>query len=168
MKKISGVFILVFLFFCGLSPLCQAIEDEYTLPIKDNSVDAVYIEGVIISGQTWNKFTRDAKWGYLFGFEDGTRNTAIHFISDSQLKNTIQGSLPGSIEGGEDFEFLIQEIDKFYSDDRNRDIPINYVFLITRNRLLGTDETKIQRYIEYLRNPKGEDVAEIIELKTNK
>ena len=160
--------ILLVLLILSSVQLCQALEAEFTQQIDDESFEAIYIEEGMVDGNSWMNFDRSTKWGYLFGFEDGVRGTAIHYVSDVRVKSKIQKSLPSSFEGGGDFEYLVQEVDKFYSDDRNIDIPINYVFLVIRNRLIGIDDAKIRRYIEYLRNPKGKDLPLIIDAETDK
>jgi len=50
---------------------------------------------------------------------------------------------------------LIKQVDELYSDSRNFNIPISYVLLVIRNRLIGTDEKEIEKYIEHLRESSG-------------
>ena len=151
--------ILVLLF---ISSLTYALEDDFTLPVE-GEFEAMYITEGMLNGQRWRTLQEKEKALYLFGFEDGTINTAIHYLSDEKLSAKILGSLPAS--AGASMSDLIKRIDEFYSDGKNIHIPVCYVLLIIRNRLLGVDESKIQRYIEYLRSGADEDLKKVIEQK---
>jgi hypothetical protein len=139
------------------------MEDKFTSPVEEES-EVMFISQGMINGSHWKSFNEKQKWAYLFGFEDGTIYTAIHYLPNEKSKERVYASLPTSAENVS-FEYLIKEIDKFYLNDKNVDIPISYVLLIIRNRLLGIDEDKIQRYIKYLRNPADKDLEKIIRQK---
>ncbi len=136
--------VLSILFSAGI--FCEAAEE----------VVQVDIDKSVISGTQWQKFSKGEKWVYLFGYEDGARNTALHFISNNEKKDSIYAGLPMQIKGESTISDLISQIDMFYSDESNKNIPINCVFLVIKNRKTGVQEDKIQRYIESVRQDPGE------------
>ena len=157
----------IYLIFCLLALICSS---AHTNELKDGSnqpvegiFEAWFVTQGMVNASHWMFFTAKEKWTYLFGFGDGTINTAAHFIFNEKEKRKAYSSLPSSVEGDLPMDDLIKKIDQFYSDEKNLDIPVSYVLLIIRNRLLGVDEDKIQRYIEYLRDPSGRNLEYVID-----
>ncbi len=135
--------VLSILVFAGVC--CEASEE----------VIRVDIDKSVISGGQWQKFSKGEKWVYLFGYEDGARNTALHFIFNNKKKEGIYAGLPMQVKGDSSISELIEKIDMFYSDGRNANVPINYVFLVIKNRQMRVQEDNIQRYIESVRQDPG-------------
>ena len=53
-----------------------------------------------------------------------------------------------------DAEQLLDGIDEFYSDFRNRSIDIKWAFLVVMQQIAGKPEKDINQFIEYIRkNP---------------
>ena len=109
------------------------------------------VDRVVIDGKMWRHFSENEKWTYLFGFEDGARSTAMHYVPDEALRQSIYKGLPSSLTEGSTIKSLIAEIDEFYSDKQNLDIPVNSVLLVIRNRMMGVSEEKLNKYIKSLR-----------------
>ena len=114
------------------------------------------VDGIVIDGNMWVNLTQNEKWTYLFGFEDGARDTAIHYVPDARTRDIIYEGLPTSLGEEKSIKYLISEIDSFYSNDKNRTIPVNAALLTVRNRLMGVDEENIEKYVSYLRGNREE------------
>lgn len=140
--------VLMLLFFVPLFAYAKPI-NKTILP-QFSEFDAMYINEGTVNGHHWKTFGEAEKGAYLFGYQDGVINTAIYYVSDDKEEAEVIDSFPSI-----DMDNLIQQVDVFYSDDRNLNIPIPYVLLIIRNRLIGTDEKEIERYIEHLRDSSG-------------
>ena len=152
--------VLMVLFF--ISPvICGAQEKEKAEAVVAE-VEARYMERGMIDGSAWRQFTDGEKGFYLLGFEDGAMGFAIHFIQDKPAKEKAYSVLPMSLEDHPPLSKIVKEVDAFYSDKKNIDIPIYYTLQIVRNRLLGVDEKSIQRYIQYLRDGANVNLEEIL------
>jgi hypothetical protein len=136
-------------------------EDRYVIPSADKITSAFINEGMV-DGKVWNSFDEKQKIAYLYGYEEGVMNTAIHYIQDEEKRDDAIYNLPTSVAEISTAGLSVA-IDDFYSEEKNLDIAISYVITITRNRLIGTPEEKIQRYIEYLRGERFEDLKKVIE-----
>lgn len=130
---------------------CAEPVDKIILP-HFSEFDAMYINEGIINGNHWKSFSEAKKGAYLLGYQDGVVNTAIYYVPDENDKAEVIESFP-SMDMGD----LIKKVDEFYSDDRNLNIPVAYVLLIIRNRIIGTDEKDINKYIEHLRKSCGKE-----------
>ena len=142
--------VLILLFFVPLLTYAEQI-DKIILP-QFSDFEAMYINEGIVSGRHWKTFGEKDKGAYLLGYQDGVINTAIYYVPDEKEKIEVIDSFPSM-----DMDDLVKRIDEFYSDDRNLNIPIPYVLLIIRNRLIGTDEKDIEKYIEHLRESSGKE-----------
>ena len=138
-------------------------EDDGDTEIHIQDVEARYMERGMIDGMGWRQFTDGEKGFYLLGFEDGAMGITIHFIFDDDTKRRALGVLPLSVEDNPPLSEIVKKIDAFYSDDKNLEIPIYYVVQIIRNRLIGIDESKIESYIQYLREGASGNLNEILE-----
>ena len=158
--------VLILLFsFMFLPTYSQTLKDEFTQPVE-GEFESWFINEEMINGYKWSSFSLDEKASYLLGFMDGGVYTATHFITDEERRKEVYALLP-VLSAQLGFEELVKRIDKFYQDEENKNIPLGYVFIIIRNRLIGVNEDKIQRYIDYLRHPQGTDLREIIK-KSNR
>lgn len=154
---IISILILLFIYtFC----FAEGIKEEFSQRI-DGRFEAWFINEGMVKGRNWKSLSEKEKYAYLLGYEDGTFSAVIHKLSGKQARRKAMMSLPISVEGG-GAEYTKKEIDKFYQNEKNLGIPIYYVLLIITNRLKGVKESKIERYIEYLRNPNNKDLKEII------
>ena len=151
---------ILILFLISSSAYANELKDEFNQPVE-GIFEAWFVTQGMVNASHWMFFTEKEKWTYLFGFGDGTINTTAHFISNEKERRKAYSSLPSSVEGDLPMDDLIKKIDQFYSDEKNLDIPVSYVLLIIRNRLLDVDEDKIQKYIEYLRDPSDKDLENI-------
>jgi len=151
-KKILFLPSIILLILFSLSVGTQHIEK--TIEPSWGEFEKLYMKEAIVNGHRWNTFKQERKRGYLFGYEDGLITTGIYYISDQEARYEIISSLPTSV-GDTPMEDLVDKIDEFYSNDKNLNIPVSYVLLIIRNRLIGVDEKWINEYIEHLRNSFG-------------
>ena len=119
--------------------------DKVILP-QFSEFDVMYIHKGMINGHHWKLLPEREKWSYLLGYQDGVINTAIYYVPDEDDKTEVISSFPSL-----PMDVLIKSIDVFYSNDKNLNIPIPYVLLVIRNRLIGTDEKDINKYIEHYR-----------------
>ena len=103
--------------------ISQAEEDPAISGVSD--IVTMRVDGIVIDGNMWANLTKSEKWTYLFGFEDGARDTAIHYVSDADTRGAVYNALPTSLGGGMSIKDLISRIDEFYSDGRNMSIPVN-------------------------------------------
>lgn len=141
---------LILLFSFPLLVYAEQI-DKTILP-QFSEFDAIYINEGVVNGHHWKSFGKKEKGTYLLGYQDGVICTAIYYVPDEDNKTEVISSFPSV-----DMNDLVKRIDEFYSDDRNLNIPIPYVLLIIRNRLTGTDEKDINKYIEHLRESCGKE-----------
>jgi hypothetical protein len=109
------------------------------------------VDKVVIDGNMWVNLEESEKWTYLFGFEDGARDIAMHYVPEPETRDIIYEGLPTSLVGEGSVKHLIAEIDAFYQDRKNMMIPVNSALLVVRNRSMGVDEDKIEKYVNYLR-----------------
>jgi len=141
--------VLILLFF--VSPLVYAKPINKTILPQFSDFDAMYINKGMVNGHHWKQLLTREKGAYLLGYQDGLINTAIYYVPDENDKTEVIDSFPSL-----PMDDLIKMVDEFYSDKRNLNIPIPYVLLIIRNRLIETDEKDINKYIEHLREKSGE------------
>ncbi|MCQ9206446.1 MAG: hypothetical protein NG740_00975 [Omnitrophica bacterium] len=152
-KRIMIVLVLIF-----ASSQIYALQDEYTQKVEEGGIEDLYLEQGMVNGEFWNNMSNQDKFSYLLGYQDGLMATTAHFVSGEAEKTKAMSSFPKGV-----FNQLIPQIDEFYAEEKNMDIPISYVLTIIRNRQKGTDETKIQNYTEYLRDSQGKDLRKSIE-----
>ena len=156
------VLVSILLFFFMFLPIYpQTLKDEFTQPVE-GEFESWFINEEMINGYKWSSFSSDEKASYLLGFMDGGVYTAAHFITDEEKRKEVYALLP-ALSAQLGFEELVKRIDKFYQDKKNKDVPLCYVFIIIRNRLIGVNEDKIQRYIDYLRHSQGKDLEKAIQ-----
>ena len=115
-----------------------------------NEDESIYLKQGMFDGNAWKSSSDREKGAYLLGYEDGVMNTAIQHISNKGEKDKAIGELPTSA-GEISLNALIEQVDNFYLDDKNFNIPVPYVLLIIRNRIKGVDKKEINEYIVYLR-----------------
>ena len=154
--RIKRIIILLVLIF--VSSYTYALRDEYTQRVEEGGIEDLYLNQGMIDGEYWNDMSDRDKFSYLLGYQDGLMTTMAHFVSGEAQKTKVMSNFPKG-----EFNQLIPQIDKFYAEKENANIPIGYVLTIIRNRQKSTDEAKIQNYIEYLRDSQGKDLKKAIE-----
>lgn len=127
-----------------------------------NADEGEYLGHGMFDGNIWKSLTGREKGAYFFGYSDAVVNTAMQHISDEQKKKKVIGELP-TATGELAVDDLIGEVDDFYLEDENLNIPVPYALLIIRNRLAikgvddyeqgkGIYERDAKKYLEYLRD----------------
>jgi len=109
---------------------------------SDRTVKDFFISGVlggIIAGQ--DRVTASA----MEGVEKGQVDLKC-FAAISSLKNSLGADLE-KIKVGQ----IVDGIDAFYSDSKNRSIEVKWAFLVVRQQTKGTSEEEIKKFIESVR-----------------
>jgi hypothetical protein len=163
---IVAILIMVLGFSHGLAqekdPKAQALEEKREELTDREFVDS-YSNAIMMDGVVWNRLPETEKGFYLIGFEDGIMAVLVHFVPDEKKKRQIYSILPMSVKNAPALSGIVQKVDEFYADEKNVTIPIYYALLIIRNRLSGSDEEKIERYIDYLRDSEGKKLEEAVQ-----
>jgi hypothetical protein len=141
--------VFLFLQFFKGAAIVAAQEASETVTLR--------VDGVVIDGNLWVNLEKGEKWTYLFGFEDGARNTAIHYVPDEGTRDMIYQGLPTRLMEINSIDELVREIDRFYSVENNRTIPVNSALLVVRSRLTGVSEENIEKYLSYIRGKEKEN-----------
>jgi hypothetical protein len=109
---------------------------------SDKTVKEFFISGIlggIIAGQ--DRVTASA----MEGVEKGQVDMKC-FAAISSLKNSLEADM-GKIE----VEQIVDGIDAFYSDLKNRSIKVKWAFLVVWQQIKGTPEEEIKKFIESVR-----------------
>jgi hypothetical protein len=104
----------------------------------------------ISSGMFWDSLNLNEKKVYIKGLEDGTVNVCMYYVTSQEDKVDAYSMLPTMLDVIS-YEGFIRQIDLFYKDPENYDIPIIYALVVVRNRLAGVKEEDIENYLAYLR-----------------
>ena len=112
---------------------------------SDRTVKEFFISGVlggIIAGQ--DRVTASA----MEGVEKGQVDMKC-FAAISSLRNSLEADLE-KIKVGQ----IVDGIDAFYSDSKNRSIKVKWAYLVVRQQIKGASEEEIKKFIESVRkNP---------------
>lgn len=146
--RAAGLAILILMPFFQLQALVEAREGVEKVTLR--------VDGVVIDGNLWVNLEKGEKWTYLFGFEDGARNTAIHYVPDEGTRDMIYQGLPTRLGEINSVDELVREIDRFYAVENNRTIPVNSALLVVRSRLTGVSEENIEKYLSHIRGKEKE------------
>ena len=109
---------------------------------SDRTVKEFFISGVlggIIAGQ--DRVTASA----MEGVEKGQVDLKC-FAAISSLKNSLEADLE-KIKVGQ----IVDGIDAFYSDSKNRSIKVKWAFPVVWQQTKGTSEEEINKFIESVR-----------------
>jgi len=112
----------------------------------------------VLNGNVWPQLDEVAKAAYVRGFLDGAQNTALLAASDPDLDDAQRRSLGivltrhvsehlSSIQ----VEQIVDGIDAFYSDFRNRSILANLAASVAVMQVQGMPESKVNEFVEGLR-----------------
>lgn len=124
-------------------------ENVFVGPTTDDISDGILFE-TLIDGNQWMKFSPAQKNGFYFGFGDGVISTTVYFVPEEAQDKALMQT-PDGLENAPGINEIIPQIDAFYSDKKNLEIPVSSVLMIVRNRALGVPEEKLQAYADHIR-----------------
>jgi len=128
---------------------------------------AQYISRAMLKGHEWVERNEDQKRGYLIGYMDGMFNAATYYIPTEAKRNAAILSLPTS-QGELPIGQLIQHVDQFYADAKNRTIPISFALVAIRNLRAAIGRTpeherQLDEYIASLQEMFRDAPAEVVD-----
>lgn len=115
-------------------------------------------------GNFWNKSDRTVKDFFVSGIlggiiagQDRVMASAMEgvekgqvdlkcFAAVSSLKNSLEADME-EIEVGQ----IVDDMDEFYSDFKNRSIKVKWAFLVVRQQTKGTSDEEIKKFIDSIR-----------------
>ena len=158
--KLLLSFVLV---FCFVFPAAQASDSQSAetndLGAKIQAYEMYYLQNKMLDGNDLASIPDPVKASYLFGYEDGVVNMVKQFGMGPEEKKEVLSTLPSSVKDIS-MDSLISYVDDFYTDEKNLNIPVPYVLLITRNRIAHMSEEEIGKYVIFLRKNFGESKRE--------
>jgi len=125
-----------------------------------------YISRAMLKGHEWIERDEDQKRGYLIGYMDGMFNAATYYIPTEEKRAAAIQSLPMS--QGAAIGQLVQEVDQFYADAKNRTIPISFALVAIRNLRAAIGRTpeherQLDEYIASLQEMFRDAPAEVVD-----
>ena len=130
-------------------------------------VSVVYVgaDEVRFDGNFWRQQNRIMKEFFIAGViggisagQDRVLGSAMEGVGDGKISmecfNTVS-SLKKSLEAGLmkiEVGQLVDGIDEFYSDFKNRSVKVRWSFLVVMQQIKGTPKEEIEKFIESVRS----------------
>jgi hypothetical protein len=115
-----------------------------------------------LNGRGWNNWTRDFKIGFTMGLNEGyvvglmKAEKAVGITPDAVKSiDAIGDQITMAISIGE----IMKQIDNFYGDPQNLEIPINNAYVVIARKVKGEKDDSIQALIVSLRKEFSKDAA---------
>jgi hypothetical protein len=121
-------------------------------------------DDIRFDGDFWNKSDRTVKQFFISGIlggiiagqdrvmasaMEGVENGQIDmkcFAAISSLKSLLEADME-KIEVGQ----IVDGMDEFFSDFKNKSIKVKWAYLVVRQQIKGTSEEEIKKFIESIR-----------------
>jgi hypothetical protein len=101
------------------------------------------------NGRYWNVLKRQAKITFLHGIEEGFSLLELHLYESNFDPNTLK-SIADIIQhdllvSGLRFSDLVDQVDKFYTDSLNLQVPIMEAYRYAIKKLRGAPQTELDQ-----------------------